>query len=234
MDSLYEQYQRKLIELSEPQYQKFASSLLPDTNNVLGVRLPAIRKLAKDLAASDWKAYFSQNENVYFEETMLHGLTIGYIKEDFQTVLSEVQNFVPFISNWSLCDSFCGGLKITNMHKDHMWDFLMDYVNSDKPYYIRFAVVMMLNYYIDDDHIEEIIKLFDGINHENYYVKMGVAWALSMCYIKQPKKTIAYLEHNNLDDFTYNKTLQKICESLKPSLDEKLLIKSMRRSTIKN
>ena len=115
-----------------------------------------------------------------------------------------------------------------------MWDFLMDYVKSEKPYDIRFAVVMMLDYYIDNDHVDEMFKLFDKINHENYYVKMAVAWALSMCYLRLPEKTMAYLEHNNLDDFTYNKTLQKICESLKPSLDEKMLIKSLRRSTVKN
>lgn len=233
MESIYEGFRQRLTELAEPEYQKFASSLLPNTDNVLGVRLPAIRKLAKELAKSDWREYFSQNKNELFEETMLQGLTIGNLNENIETVLDEIRQFIPKITNWSLCDSFCGGLKITINNKARMWDFLMDCIKSDKPYYIRFAVVMMLDYYIDDEHIDEIFKLFDEIKNENYYVKMAVAWAVSMCYVRFPEQTMNYLRRNNLDDFTYNKSLQKICESLKPSLEEKTLIKSMKRHLIK-
>ena len=231
MGNIYEDYQQRLKALSEPKYREFATSLIPNTDNLLGVRIPTIRKLAKELAASDWKDYFSLNSNTYFEETMLQGLTIGFLKEDIESVLDEVKKFVPLISNWSLCDSFCGGLKITVKNKERVWGFLSDYIHSDKPYDIRFAVVMMLNYYIDEEHIDDILIFFDKVNNEDYYVKMAVAWALSMCYVKLPEKTLTYLKCNSLDDFTYNKSLQKICESLKPSLEEKKLIKSMRRST---
>lgn len=229
MENIYEEYKQRLLELAEPKYQKFSASLLPDTDNILGVRLPAVRKLAKELAGSNWREYFSLNKDDYFEETMLQGLTIGYLKEDIETVLSEVREFVPKISNWSVCDSFCCGLKITNKSKERMWEFLMDYVNSEEPFYVRFAVVMMLDYYIDKEHVEEIFKIFDEIRNENYYVKMAVAWAISMCYVKFPEETIPFLKNNKLDDFTYNKSLQKICESLKPSPEEKALIKSMKR-----
>lgn len=233
MTGIYEEYRAKLVELYEPKYRDFNASLMPGTDNVLGVRVPAVRSLAKELAKGNWREYFAQNQDVYFEETQLHGLTIGYLKEDIETVLSEVRSFIPKITNWALCDIFCGGLKITKNHKERVWDFLMEYIKSDKPYYIRFAVVMMLGYYIDDEHTDKMLKLFEEIKNENYYVKMAVAWAVSMCYVNQPKTTVPFLKNNRLDDFTYNKSLQKICESLKPSAEEKAAIKSMKRRNLK-
>jgi len=233
MSGICEQYRAKLFELAEPEYQKFASSLIPNTDNVLGVRVPLVRRLARELSASDWREYFERNEDKYFEETLLQGLTIGYLKEDIETVLFEAQSFIPKIANWSVCDSFCGGLKITKAHKERVWKFLMDYIKSDKTYYVRFAVVMMLWYYIDDEYTAKMLKLLDEIKSEDYYVKMAVAWAVSMCYVNQPAVTIPFLRDNKLDDFTFNKSLQKICESLKPSAEEKAVIKSMKRRPAK-
>ena len=233
MSGVYEQYRGKLFELAEPKYQKFASSLIPNTDNVLGVRVPIVRKLAKELSADDWREYFEHNEDKYFEETLLQGFTIGYLKEEIETVLFETQSFIPKIANWSVCDSFCGGLKITKAHKERVWEFLMDYIKSVKPYYVRFAVVMMLWYYIDDEYSSKMLKLFEEIKSEDYYVKMAVAWAVSMCYVNQQTVTIPFLRDNKLDDFTFNKSLQKICESLKPSAEEKTVIKSMKRCPAK-
>lgn len=229
MENIYEEFRQRLAALAEPDYAKFMSSLMPDTDNVLGVRLPMVRKLAKELARSGWREYFKLNEDVYFEETMLQGMTIGYLKEDTEILLKEIRAFVPKILNWALCDSFCGGLKFTLKNKKMIWEFLDEYVNSDKPYYVRFAVVMMLEYYIDEDYIGGVFERLNGIRNNDYYVKMAAAWTVSACYSRMPEKTMCFLKDNRLDDFTYNKSLQKICESLKTSQEEKTLIKSMKR-----
>lgn len=231
MAGIYELYRSRLLELAEPNYQKFTASLIPGTENILGVRTPTVKKLAKELSKDDWREYFKQNEDVYFEETLLEGMTIGFLQEDIETVLSEVRRYIPKISNWALCDTFCGALKLTKNYKERVWAFLQNYVNSDRPYEIRFAVVMMLGYFIDADHTAEMLRLFEDIKNEDYYVKMAVAWAVSMSYVNLPDVTMSFLENNRLDDFTYNKSLQKICESLKPSAEEKAVIKAMRRRT---
>jgi len=228
MSGIYIEYRQRLAALAEPTYRDFSASLIPNADNILGVRIPAVRKLAMQLAKDDWQTYFNENEDVYFEETLLEALTIGFLQE-IDLVLAETKRFIPKITNWAICDSFCGGLKITKAHREQVWNFLMDYIASDKPYYIRFAVVMMLGYFIDEAHTIKMLQLLDGVRHEDYYVKMAVAWAISMCYVNQPEKTLAYLRDNSLDDFTYNKSLQKICESLKPSVEEKALIRSMKR-----
>lgn len=230
MENIYLDLRAKLIKLAEPEYQKFTASLIPNADNILGVRTPVLRKHAKELARDNWREYFELNEDVYSEETMLQGMAIGYLKEDFETVLNEVRKFLPKIHNWAVCDSFCVGLRpIVNKNKERMWVYLLECIETNKPYYIRFAVVMIMNCYIDDEHASDAFGLFDRIKNDDYYVKMAVAWAVSMFYVQLSARTMEYLHSNKLDNFTYNKALQKICESLKPSHEEKAVIKSMKR-----
>lgn len=210
-------------------YQKFAAALIPNINNVLGVRLPELRKLAKKLAKGDWRSYLQQAESEYFEEIMLQGMVIGYVKTDIEEILRYVTDFVPKIDNWSVCDSFCTGLKFTKTSRKQVWDFLQPYLSSYKEYDIRFGVVMLLGFYIDDEYIGRVLPLLDNVEREGYYVKMAVAWAISVCYVKLPGPTMNYLENNSLDDFTFNKALQKITESYRVDQSAKKMIRSMKR-----
>lgn len=201
-----------------------------------------------------------KKEIVYFEEIMLSGMIIGLLKVTqnekhidkqskkqpekqskrqskkiqeqitLENIFSLIGSFIPKIDNWSVCDSFCAGLKIAKEYKEEVWEFLMPYLKSDKEYFIRFGIVMLLNYYLDEEHIDAVIGLMDGIDHEAYYVKMAAAWCLSMCYVNFPDKTLEYLKsENNLDDFTYNKTIQKAMESLKVEKTEKEKLRAMKR-----
>ena len=106
---------------------------------------------------------------------------------------------------------------------------MQPYLKSNKEFEIRFAVVIILNYYITEDYIDLVLETLDDVKHEGYYVKMAVAWAISLCFVKFEEKTMNYLKNNKLDDFTYNKSLQKICESLRVDKDTKAIIKSMKR-----
>lgn len=219
----------QLLQLAEPEYRKFTASLIPTIDNVLGVRLPELRKIAKRIAKGDWREYIAQAESGYFEETMLHGMVIGYAKADIKEILRYVADFVPRIDNWSVCDSFCNGLKFTASNKLLVWEFLQPYLSSDREYEIRFGVVMLLIYFVDEVYINRVLRLLDGINHSGYYVKMAVAWAISICYVKLPEPTLEYLYDNSLDLFTYNKALQKITESYRVDQATKTFIRSMKR-----
>ena len=225
-----EKIREELLKLSEEKYREFSSRLIPGVDNILGVRLLYLRKIAKSIAKKDWREYLKSANNTYFEDVMLQGMVIGYVKDsNIEEILVYIKNFIPKINNWSVCDSFCSGLKITNKNKEIVWEFLKKYLSSEKEYEVRFAVVMLLNYYIDEEYIRKVLKELDKVNHDGYYVKMAVAWAVSMCYVKFEDITLEYLNNNNLDDFTYNKSLQKICESLKVDNERKALIKSMKR-----
>ncbi|MEC0092061.1 DNA alkylation repair protein [Paenibacillus macquariensis] len=219
----------QLVKLVDKEYQKFSSALIPNINNIIGIRLPELRKLAKNIAKGDWRSYLEHTECEYFEEIMLQGMVIGYAKADIEEILPYVAAFVPRIDNWSVCDSFCIGLKFTKSNMKQVWEFLQPYLSSDKEYEIRFGVVMLLNFYIEEEYIEQVLLRLDNIEHEGYYVKMAVAWAISICYIKLPESTIIYLASNSLDDFTYNKALQKITESFRVDQDAKQIMRSMKR-----
>ncbi|MGG3927143.1 DNA alkylation repair protein [Metabacillus fastidiosus] len=220
---------KQIFELIDPDYQKFAAALIPNINNILGVRLPELRKIAKKIAKDDWHTYLETAENKYFEEIMLQGMVIGYVKTNMEEILPYVAAFVPKIDNWSVCDSFCTGLKFTKENKRLVWEFLQPYLSSEKEYEIRFGVVMLLNFYIETEYIGKVLNLLQGVKHEGFYAKMAVAWALSICYVKIPDLTMEFLKNNMLDDFTYNKALQKISESNRVNKETKSLIRSMKR-----
>lgn len=220
---------KEIFELIDTDYQKFSAALIPNINNVLGVRKPELHKIAKRIAKDDWRTYLETAENEYFEEVMLQGMVIGYAKADIVEILTYVTKFVPKIDNWSVCDSFCSGLKFTKNNMDRVWEFIQPYLSSEKEYDIRFGVVMLLHYYIEADYINRVLNTLDRVKHEGYYVKMAVAWAVSICYVKLPEPTLEYLKNNSLDDFTYNKALQKITESYRVDTETKSLIRSMKR-----
>ncbi len=136
---------------------------------------------------------------------------------------------MPKIYNWGICDTFCAGLKCFKSNKEKGFDLLNTYLDSQKEFELRFAIVLLLDFYIVDEYVDRVIEILDNIHHEGYYVKMAVAWAISICYIKYSEKTMIYLKDNKLDNFTYNKALQKIIESYRVDKDEKNIIRNMKR-----
>lgn len=219
----------RIFELADEEYRKFQSKLCPGTENIVGVRLPLLRNLAKEIARGDWRGYLDNAASDYFEEVMLQGMVIGYADAETEELLVHVRAFVPKIDNWAVCDSFCTGLKFTKSNMDKVWEHLQPYLSSEEEYEIRFGVVMLLNFYVESEYVDRLLMLLDGIKHEGYYVKMAVAWAVSVCYVKFPEITAAFLKDNELDDFTFNKSLQKITESLRVDMETKALVRSMKR-----
>ena len=224
-----EEIKRELTERSDSKYKDFSSSLVPNSKNMLGVRLPELRKMAKEIAKSDWETVLSDTNDLYFEETMLRGMIIGYAKMDLNEKLEYIESFIPLIDTWSVCDCFCASLKFVQKNQDTFWGFIKPYLKSSKEFEIRFATVIMLDYFICDKYIDRVLAEFDKMKLNDYYAKMAVAWALSVCFIKFPEKTLEYLKKSTLDNFTYNKSLQKITESYRVDNNAKNMIRSMKR-----
>lgn len=223
-----------LLQLAGNGNKKFTESLHPGIENVLGIRIPALRQLGAQIAKDDWQNYLQTADTYYMEERILQGMVIGNLKmKDVEAYLSLVAEFVPIINSWSVCDTFdfYGKQRFVDKNKERVWEFLESWLKSDQEYEIRFGVVMAMAHYIDEEYIDKVLQWTDRIHHEGYYVKMAVAWALSVCYVKFPQKTMDYLKKNNLDDFTYNKALQKIVESYRVSLEDKEIIRSMKRKS---
>lgn len=228
-----ESIREKIFLLADEEYRQFHSRLVPGEEMIIGVRVPVLRKYAKDL----WKSWEETPEQLieligddYYEEIMLQGMIIGLDrKTDMTWLFEQIDIFVPKIKNWAVCDIFCGGLKQTEKYKEEMKAFLEKYLHADEEYHIRFAVVMMLSYYIDEKYLDWIFETAESIVHEGYYVKMAVAWLISICFVKFYDKAKKFMQSCSLDDFTYNKALQKARESLRLSPLHKEELEKMKR-----
>lgn len=222
-----------ITKLADDKYKMFHSGLCPNTNNILGVRVPVLRNYAKELVGEDWKINYQNIGEEYYEEIMLKGMILGLVKVEINEILSYLEEFVPKINNWAICDTTCAGLKFVKNNEEQVFKLLQKYLKSDKEFEIRFAIVMLLDHYITDKYVDKVIKILDNTKHtEYYYVKMAVAWTLSVIYVKYPEKAMCYLQegNNQLDDDTYNKALQKIIESNRVGKREKNRIKKIKRN----
>ena len=196
--------------------------------------LPALRKIAKETAKSNYSEYLNEagtmlGEASYHEEFMVWGLVIAYIKADRSEVERHLDEFVPKINNWAVCDSCVTSYKFMQKESDFWFDYVKKYAESKNEFELRFMIVSLMSHFLDKEHIDEILTICGKIDHDGYYVKMGNAWALSVCYVKFPEKTRAFLEKDTLDDFTHNKAIQKIRESYRVSKEEKEQLTCLKR-----
>ena len=118
------------------------------------------------------------------------------------------------------------------MHRERLWEYLKEWMHAEGEYEVRFGVVQAMENFIDEGHIHELLGCLDAVRHEGYYVKMAVAWALSVCFVRFPDITMDYLRQNSLDDFTYNRALQKIVESYRVDAQVKQQIRAMKRPAV--
>lgn len=283
----------KLISMADEKYRDFSKALIPDSKPLLGVRLPMLRKMAKEIVkAGDWENTFDENE--YFEEVMLEAMVTGYgvsREDDLEKAKSMLDGLVPQVDNWSVCDSLCVSYDICGKYPEEMYQHIKKYIYSDKEFEVRVGLILLLDHYVKLDRqgkkmprkravgLADIGAVNDTVNNiandtvndtakggenncadmgntsdvngnsgkytqiiledvnrpfnQGYYAQMAAAWLLAECFVTFPKAAYEFLKSGNkLDDFTYNKALQKICESRIPDDDVKNIIRSMKRKSV--
>ncbi len=216
-----------LCGMNDRKYGDFSSSLIPGADNIIGIRLPVLREIAKKLASEKGRAALSDEEDIWFEETMLRGMIIGYLKISTEERLELIRSFVPRIDNWSVCDSFCCTLKFTKKDIPVIWEFIQPYAHSDREFEQRFAAVMLLRFFVKDEYTDSTLRLLCEINTDAYYSSMAVAWAAAECYIKFPDQTLPYLRDGCFDRETLKRTVRKICDSYRVDNESKEMLKKL-------
>lgn len=262
-----EEIRKQLIEKADEKYRDFSEALTPGAMPMIGVRLPILRTMAKELVkTADWKeevsSYEGEYEDQYFEEVMLRGIIIGYgtQKAEEQTALTLLRDFIPHVDNWSVCDCFCNSFTFAVKHQEAVWDFLQPYLFSDKEFEVRVAIILLLNQYLKYDkngkkmprkrviamedvladnvkenqenypYLERILQALNREFSQGYYAQMAAAWTTAEAFVTFPYETMKLLQNDcNMDTWTYNKALQKICESRNPDEHVKQVIKAMKK-----
>lgn len=215
----YLEYVNYLISMSDIKYRDFNLRIISSKYPMLGIRLPILRKLAKEIFKGDYKSFLRVSGNTYYEEVMIKGLVLGHIKY-LEELMEYFDDYILEIDNWAICDSFCNSLKIINKNKKYFLEVVERLIKSTHEYSIRVGLIILLNYYVEEDYLDYIFKVLDSIKSDLYYVNMGMAWLLCEVFTKYPDLTIKYLDNNKLNKFTINKTINKIRDSYR--IDKKM------------
>lgn len=228
-----QEIRNKIEELADEKYKKFHTSLCPNTIEIVGVRVPLLRNLAKEIVKEgNVEEYLEKALDNSYEEILLQGMALGAWKTSIENFAKYLEKFIPKINSWAVCDVSVAGFKITKKNMEYMWNFIQKYLKSKNEFELRFAIVMLLDFYMTDEYIDRVLQILNNIKHEGYYVKMAVAWTLQVAFVKFPEKTMKFLENDSIDDWTYNKALQKIIESYRVDDNTKEKIRNMKKKAV--
>ena len=217
-----------LFSKQDKQYRAFQAPLIPniDKNLVIGVRTSELKKIAKEIGdTSLGKSFIETLSHSYFEENQLHAFIVSNIK-DYQYCLNEVNRFLPYINNWATCDQLCP--KVFSKHKEELINEIKEWLKSNHLYTKRFAIKMLMSFYLDDSFNKEHLKLVSNVKSDEYYLNMMIAWYFATALAKQYDSAIKYLEKNKLSPWVHNKTIQKAVESYRINDEQKSYLRSLK------
>lgn len=220
---------KQLFELQDLKYKEFHCKLIPTVNpdTVIGVRTPALRKFAREFAKdAENEAFMAVLPHQYYEENNLHGFLIETIN-DYDVCIRKLNRFLPYVDNWATCDLISP--KVFKKHLPQLLEQIRVWIAADEIYVIRFGIEMLMTYYLDEEFCPEYLEWVAGIESDEYYVKMVVAWYFATALAKQYETAVKFIEENRLEPWTHNKAIQKAVESLRITKEQKEYLKSKRR-----
>lgn len=216
----------KLRALAESDYKAFNEKLIPTSYEILGIRMPALKKLAKEIATNpDVEIYFQYTEYTTYEHVLLYGLVLGSLKKpSLEIVFRYVDPLILKFDNWAHVDTIVSTLKIFRKHPDEVLTHFLPLKTHEGEFTKRTFVILLMDYFMNDTHIDIALKHLPEVPQGQYYVDMAIAWAISMGLIKFYDKTLPLLEQKTFSKFVHNKAIQKARESYRitPEVKEHL------------
>ena len=228
MEKSYKSFLNTLESNKDLKYKEFNEKIIFTKYKMVGIKTPILKRIAKDISKDDYKKFLSEVKPNSYEEVLVEGFVISNIK-DIDEAITYFDKYIEKIDNWALCDLVVSSMKIVKKNKELFLRKIKKYLKSKEEYIVRVGIILLLDYYLEEKYLDEIFILIDNINREEYYINMAIAWLLSISLIKYKDKTLKYLKTCNLNDFTYNKALQKARESLRVTKEDKDYYQSLKR-----
>lgn len=219
---------QRLSELSDPTYRDFHAGLIPNISpeTILGVRVPALRKLARELRGSaEAQEFMAALPHEYYDENCLHGLLINDIK-DFGATVSALDAFLPYVDNWAVCDLISP--RSFKSRPPELAAHVRRWLESSHSYTVRFGIGVLMSFYLDEGFEPAQLEAVAERCCEEYYVNMMVAWYFATALAKQPEAALPYIENRRLSRWTHNKAIQKSIESRRIPDETKAYLKTLR------
>ena len=218
-----------MISLQDIKYKEFNISLVLNYKyEMIGVRVPIMRDIAKQIGKTDIKEFLEYAKDRYYEEVMLQGLVISFIKDESQ-FYEYFQKYIDKIDNWAICDSFCSSIKIVRKYEEKYFKEAIKMALNKEEFISRVGLIMILNHFISQRNLKTILEILNKISSDKFYINMAEAWLLCEAYIKFPKEIKEYLKENKLNKFTQNKAISKIHDSYRVKREEKELLSNFRK-----
>ena len=226
----YAEFREYLSSFADKKYRDFHYGLCKTSSYpMMGVRLPIMQKIASEIVKGKPLLFLTASSVQSYEEVMIRGLVTAKLKMPLAEKLVYIEEFLPYIDNWAVCDSFCTALKPKKNELYILFEFCREHVFSQNTYETRTAVVLMMRYLLTDEFGEDVISIWENIDCTEYYVSMAVAWAFSESFIKFREKTLEVFSSGNTDAVTQNRAIQKIRDSYRVSDGDKNLVLSFKR-----
>lgn len=228
-EETYKEFVKYLISIQDKKYREFHSSLVLNSKyEMIGIRVPIMRDIAKEIAKGDIGSFLEYAQNKYYEEVMIQGLVISHIKDE-KLFYKYFNEYINKIDNWALCDSFCSSIKIVKKFEEKYFTEATKMAVSNNEFVSRVGLVVILNHFIKQNNLDAILDTLNKIQSDKFYINMAEAWLLCEMYIKFPNETQDFLKKNNLNKFTQNKAISKIHDSYRVSKEEKELLNIYRK-----
>ena len=225
----YKKFIKYLINIQDLKYKEFHSSLVLNSKyEIIGIRLPVMRNIAKEIAKSNIEEFLKFAQNKYYEEVMIQGLVISHIKNE-AIFYKYFKKHIKKIDNWALCDCFCSSIKIIRKHEDKYFKEAIKFALNENEFISRIGIVLILDHFISKKNLNTIFDTVNKIKSDKFYINMAEAWLICEMYIKYPKETTEFLKKNNLNKFTQNKAISKIHDSYRVSMEEKELLNNYKK-----
>ena len=221
----------KLAEGNES-YAAFNQRIVNTKMPVIGVRVPDLRRLARELAPDMSAADISElltAQNESFDYVLLCGLLITHVRIDNQAAIDLTKQYLPHVDSWAHIDIFVE--KKRRFASEVWWNFALECLQSEAEFTVRYGVVSLMTNFLDEAHIDQVFAALRGIKHDGYYVKMALAWLYATAAVNFFEKTLAELENRQIDAWTRNKAYQKMRESRRfTPRQQQIILKNKRAS----
>ena len=225
----YKQFIEYLKSQADVKYKEFHSSLVLNSKyEMIGIRLPIMRKIAKEISKTDIEEFLRYSKDKYYEEVMMQGLVISNIKDE-KIFKKYFDIHIKKIDNWALCDTFCNSIKIVKKYEEKYFKIAIKMSLDKEEFISRIGLVTVLSNFVNEKNINIIFDTLNKINSEKLYINMAEAWLVCELYIKFPKETLKFLQNNNMNNFTQNKSISKINDSYRVSKEDKEYLKKLKR-----
>ena len=222
--SIYNEIIEKSKGVSSSSYKEFSQKIANSKKPMLGVRIPVLRELAKEVLLSDYNSFLSDCKFEFFEDTLIYGLVIAGLEYD--EFLNFLANYLNNVDSWSHIDSFVPSIKCLNSKKREFFEIVKKEILKASEFHLRFFIVVLMDYYLDEEHLDFIFSTVEKCDGKGYYNDMALAWLISVAYVKFKDKTFEFIKRCKLSNFTLNKSISKIKDSFRVSRENKILLQN--------